>query len=148
MRKEHLVTYNQALKLRELGFHDPVSHYGFKAYSDSKKTFVCEGILSDWNKDTKTFVSIPTVYEASDWLWRKYKIEISHGSTKGMLTNKWFYGANLWYYENRWQEMSAYKTSLSLYSVYRMQISQAIKWILSHKSKGKSKKINLSKVKK
>lgn len=77
MNKQQLVTRRQAIKLRQLGFHDKTCACLIMA---KDYQWIIFGYPSDSNRikhkqmDGKTahpFVSVPTVYEAVDWFERK-----------------------------------------------------------------------------
>ena len=84
MNNEDFVTYNQAVKLKELGFDWKCNHY----YDIKTKEFLpvdcfnCDGYvdaddLYDSNppKDIITYgVSVPTLAQSQKWLREKYKL--------------------------------------------------------------------------
>lgn len=74
MNKQQLVTRRQAIKLKQLGFHDKTCAF---AYENARDSIIRLGMPWDYNKRVinaatgkkrKPFISIPTVYEAFDWL--------------------------------------------------------------------------------
>lgn len=79
MNKQQLVTRRQAIKLKQLGFHDKTCAYTCENAQDS---IIRLGMAWDYNKRVinaatgkkgKPFISIPTVYEAFDWLVKRVK---------------------------------------------------------------------------
>lgn len=77
----HLVSRKQALALRKLGFDAPVAHYLMTILEEDPipgKRFntLCVSYPCNWN-DNEGFISVPTVYEALDWLKSKYQYDVS-----------------------------------------------------------------------
>lgn len=70
MWNKRLVTLNQAVILKRLGFHEQVNHYG---WGENKHPFCCSGVCSDWN-ECNNFISLPTVDEALEWLHTRCKL--------------------------------------------------------------------------
>lgn len=80
MNKQQLVTRRQAIKLKQLGFHDKTCAFAYENVPDLgvsfsfprnyNKKFLVD-VLS--NKKERPYISVPTVYEAFDWLIAKLK---------------------------------------------------------------------------
>ena len=134
------VTYNQAKKLKAIGFKEP-THDRFKVGSHPKVSKAV--LMTDWNRFIFS-VSAPTVDETIDWLRRKYNIHIytciepfvDPKDSKGSVLYR--YGVK-WYDEkNGWNgRIVIGKTNMSKnpYSLKRQAITFALRWITKNNIK-------------
>ena len=71
--KEHYVTYEQAVKLKELGFKDKCNAY----YWTEDKAFECTNSIIHKNSDTcQTVVMAPLLWQAQKWLREKHNLSV------------------------------------------------------------------------
>ena len=83
---EDFVTYEQAVKLKELGFNEPCNHLydSIKILEENieaahKKVNECHIYTSyiNWNScDTSLFVAAPTLYQVQKWLMKEHNIKV------------------------------------------------------------------------
>lgn len=137
------VTYNQARKLKALGFNEPTNRY----YEGRK---IAKGInCANWNRLFFILrISAPTIDEAIDWLRRKYNIHIytciepfvDPNDSKGSVLYR--YGVKWCDRRNGWNgRLVIGKTNLSKnpYSLKRQAITFALRWIAKNNVKKLSK---------
>ena len=71
---KNLVTLNQALALRKLGYKENSTAYAFR-FSDNDEYILQRNIFRVKNDEARSYVlAMPTVDEAIDWLRRKFCI--------------------------------------------------------------------------
>lgn len=71
--KEEYVIYEQAIKLKELGFKDKCNAY----YWTEDKAFECTNSIVHKNSDTcQTVVMAPSLWQAQKWLRDKWRIHV------------------------------------------------------------------------
>lgn len=138
------VTYNQARKLKAIGFKEP-THDRFKTGLNPKVSKTT--LLTDWNHFIFS-VSAPTVDEAIDWLRRKYNIHIytciepfvdpqdTNGSVLYRYGVKWCDQRNGW---NGRIIIGKTKLSKNPLSLKRQAITFALRWITKNNIKKLSK---------
>lgn len=127
------VTYNQARKLKAIGFKEP-TYNRFKVGSHPK---ISKTNFTNWNRLIFS-VSAPTIDEVIDWLRRKYNIHIytciepfvDPKDPKGSVLYR--YGVKWCDQKNGWNgRIVIGKTNMSKnpYSLKRQAITLAINWL-------------------
>lgn len=132
----NLVTQNQALKLRELGFNDVVSSYMSRLSTEDKFSFSTSNVkCGNFNERWYT-LSMPTTDEAIDWLRKKFNVVIANKAIPFVdpKTKKIVYG-----YVVKWcnlrdgwngREIIGYSIwSADINASKRSAITLAIKWL-------------------
>lgn len=145
MSKAKLVTVNQAIALKELGFHEEVVwHIKSPNIKKKSKMILCGYIIEDWNRycanDKTPYISVPTVDEAIDWLRRKFNVVIYDAVEPytDPLNNKTIrYSYRVKFCNTTWgwnmrERIGQSKWSPNSYAMKRQAITLAIRWINKH----------------
>jgi hypothetical protein len=156
MNRARLVTINQAIKLKELGFNDCVSHYVMK-FDGIKydQKWITESSLTNWNSQyyenhySAIYLSVPTVDEAIDWIRRKFNIVIYlEDPYTDPLNDKiilYSYKVELYNIGRNWnmyEQLGQSNRSPNVYGMKRQAIWLAIRWIIKSR-KRKTKYVSL-----
>lgn len=134
MNKQQLVTRRQAIKLKQLGFHDKTCAYTHENAQDLNVRFSYPYDHNRWYAEMKErpFISVPTVYEALDWLNAKKSnqvLTIIPAFTHG----KWYISCRKLYVDG--SGFAAYrigKLYSNKYAAYREAINILIKEYEKH----------------
>lgn len=75
---EDFATYEQAIKLKELGFNEPCNHlYNINGLEENIEAAHNYTTYIHWNScNTSLFVAAPTLYQVQKWLMKKHNIKI------------------------------------------------------------------------
>lgn len=133
---KELVTQNQALMLKELGFREYVNDCifiitGTRSWSNYRVN----------NSDKKVYVALPTVDEAIDWLRRTFDIVIydtaapfvDPTSNKGILYSYKVKACNPKWGWNMRESLGQTKWSPNHYGMKRQAIAIALRWLIKKK---------------
>lgn len=142
-----LVTINQALILKDLGFKEYTTRYAWKHWNAKPNAYELQkhpvSIRNDNHR--QMIIAVPSVDEAIDWLRRKYNIVIANSVLPFVdpTTNKILYQftvkrCNLQHGWN-FREILGKTKSYNIYAAKRMAITIALKYV--KKSKNKRAKI-------
>lgn len=139
---KELVTQNQALMLKELGFKEYVNDCifiitGTRSWSNHRVN----------NSDKKVYVALPTVDEAIDWLRRKFDIVIYNTaapfvdptSNKGILYSYKVKVCNPKWGWNMRESLGQTRWSPNHYAMKRRAIAIALLWLIKKKRHDTSK---------
>lgn len=141
MKKCQLVTINQAIILKKLGYKESCVHY---AWAMGDKPLITEGVSANWNKPgSSAFMSVPTVDEAIDWLRRKFGIVIYNNSAPFVdpHTNDFIhygYAVKRCYVHSGYnfrEKIGKVVSSKNIYAAKRMAIAIALRYISKRNAK-------------